>query len=95
MSLSYSDQLILLNDLLSEQHESVEGEVSEYQQIKRLVKSMIANEQLTDAQLNKLLPEIYHYSVEGASVQNVSEHITTNQTNLQNWISAINNTGYS
>ncbi|WP_217589827.1 YtzH-like family protein [Lentibacillus saliphilus] len=89
MSLSYLHQLALLHDLLSEQQSSFEGEVSEYQQIKRLVKSMIANGQLNDDQLIELLPEIYHYSVEGESVQNIEEHIQSNTQQLHNWISAI------
>ncbi|MUK86795.1 hypothetical protein GMD78_00055 [Ornithinibacillus sp. L9] len=89
MSLNVNNQLTLLLDLLDEQQKECCAEVSEYQQIKRLVKSMMANNSITDEQLLQLLPEIYNYGRQGESVQNMAEHITSNQENLNQWISAI------
>ncbi|MEN2769190.1 YtzH-like family protein [Ornithinibacillus xuwenensis] len=89
MSLTVQNQLSLLLDLLDEQQSECCAQVSEYQQIKRLVKSMMANNTITDEQLLQLLPEIYNYGRQGESVQNHEEHILSNQANLNQWISAI------
>lgn len=89
MSLTVNHQLELLLDLLDEQQSECCAQVSEYQQIKRLVKSMLANNTITDEQLLNLLPEIYNYGRQGESVQNHEEHILTNKDNINNWISAI------
>eukprot|EP00130_Batrachochytrium_dendrobatidis_P008687 XP_006683562.1 hypothetical protein BATDEDRAFT_93320 [Batrachochytrium dendrobatidis JAM81] len=89
MTLNVNNLLTLLQDILDEQAGDSTGEVSEYQQIKRLVKNMMANNQITDDQLLQLLPEIYNYGREGEIAQNVPEHITTNIDNIQSWISAI------
>ena len=48
MTLSVSHQLELLNDILSEQTAGTDGSIAEYQQIKRLIQSMIANDRITD-----------------------------------------------
>lgn len=91
MSLTVNDQLMLLNDILGEHSEDCCGEVAEYQQIKRIVKNLMAKKQLSDEQLLQLLPEIYNYGRQGEIAQNVPEHITTNQGNLENWMNAIAN----
>ncbi|RDW15911.1 YtzH-like family protein [Oceanobacillus chungangensis] len=89
MTLNVNNLLTLLQDILDEQAGDGIGEVSEYQQIKRLVKNMMANNRITDDQLLQLLPEIYNYGREGENAQNVPEHIITNTENIQSWISAI------
>lgn len=89
MSLTVNHQLELLLDILDEQQTECCAQVSEYQQIKRLVKSMIANNSISNEQLLQLLPEIYNYGRQGESVQNQEEHILTNKDNITNWISAI------
>lgn len=91
MTLNVNHQLTLLYDLLDEHHVELDGEVAEYQQIKRVVKSMMANNSITDEQLLQLLPEIYNYGLQGESAQNSNEHIIDNQENIQQWINAINN----
>ncbi|WP_163971694.1 YtzH-like family protein [Oceanobacillus halotolerans] len=92
MGLNVDDQLMLLHDILSEQSEDCCANVSEHQQIKRLVKAMMANNSISDEQLLQLLPEIYNYGREGEVVQNMEEHITTNQPNLETWMHAIEQT---
>lgn len=89
MSITVNHQLELLMDLLDEHQSECCAQVSEYQQIKRLVKSMIASNTVTDEQLLQLLPEIYNYGRQGENAQNHEEHILTNQDNITNWISAI------
>lgn len=92
MTLTVNNQLTLLLDLLDEQQLDSSGNVSEYQQIKRLVKSMLANNSITDEQLLQLLPEIYNYGRQGENAQDVPEHITANKQNIDNWINAIQQT---
>ncbi|MEC5421883.1 YtzH-like family protein [Virgibacillus sp. C22-A2] len=92
MGLTVNNQLTLLQDILDEQNGECCGHVSEYQQIKRLVKSMIANDSITDEQLLQLLPEIYNYGREGESSQDLPMHITMNKQNIDNWITAIQQT---
>ncbi|MBC5638606.1 hypothetical protein H8S33_17685 [Ornithinibacillus sp. BX22] len=89
MSLTVNHQLELLLDILDEQQTECCAQVSEYQQIKRLVKSMMANNSISNEQLLQLLPEIYNYGRQGESVQNQEEHIMSNKDNITNWISAI------
>ncbi|MFD2630476.1 YtzH-like family protein [Oceanobacillus kapialis] len=89
MSLTTNDQLALLLDLLDEQSGECCGNVSEYQQIKRLVHSMLKNDQLNGTQLAEVLPDIYDYSNQGERVTNVPEHITAHQDNLAQWIGEI------
>lgn len=89
MTLNINNQLRLLHDILDEQNIDCFASVSEYQQIKRLVKSMLASNSITDVHLLNLLPEIYNYGQQGESVQSQPDHITLNKNNLDNWISAI------
>jgi len=89
MTLSVNDQLRLLHDLLDEQMIDNTGSIAEYQQIKRLIKEMIAKDKISDDQLLKLLPEIYNYGRQGEIAQSSSEHITTNTDNIENWKNAI------
>lgn len=91
MSLTVRDQLKLLHDLLDEHLVERNGEVAEYQQIKRLIRSMMTNQTVTDEQLNHLLPEIYNYGRRGENARNSSEHVTANQENIENWKNAITN----
>ncbi|MDL4839393.1 YtzH-like family protein [Aquibacillus rhizosphaerae] len=92
MSLNVNDQLHVLYDLLSEQAEDCCGSVSECQQIKRLVQSLISSKSISDQQLLQLLPEIYNYGRQGEIAQNLDEHITTNQDNIKSWVSVIDYT---
>lgn len=89
MTLTVADQLNLLHDLLDEQILESSGSVSEYQQIKRLVKTLIATNNISDEQMLQLLPEIYHYGLKGEVAQSLSEHITTNKENIETWKNAI------
>ncbi|MBP1968934.1 hypothetical protein J2Z83_001028 [Virgibacillus natechei] len=91
MALNVNSQLTLLHDILDEQTADSNGQVSEYQQIKRLVQKMTANNSITDEQLLQLLPEIYNYGRQGEIAQNSPEHITTNRQNIENWLHAIQN----
>ncbi|MFD1171243.1 YtzH-like family protein [Oceanobacillus picturae] len=90
MSLTTNHQLVLLLDILDEQSGECCGNVSEYQQIKRLVQSMLSENRITDTQLAHILPDIYSYGTQGENTANVPEHITANQANIEQWIGTIN-----
>ncbi|MEN1968171.1 YtzH-like family protein [Lentibacillus sp. N15] len=91
MTLTVHDQLMVLHDILGEHTMERSGEVAEYQQIKRLVQSMMAKKRITDKQLLNMLPEIYNYGRQGENAQNSPEHVATNKKNIENWMNAITN----
>ncbi|HLS09415.1 YtzH-like family protein [Lentibacillus sp.] len=92
MTLTTHNQLQLLHDILTEQTEDCCGEISEYQQIKRLVQAMMANNSISDEQLLQLLPEIYNYGRQGEIAHNDEEHILSNRENIETWVNAIQQT---
>ncbi|GAB3792153.1 YtzH-like family protein [Virgibacillus kimchii] len=89
MGLTVNDQLTLLVDLLDEHAGESTATPSEYQQIARLVQSMIDNGTIHDDHLLQLLPQIQQYGLEGESTANVANHITNNKQNIDSWINAI------
>ncbi|MFA1820271.1 YtzH-like family protein [Virgibacillus oceani] len=90
MGLSVNDQLTLLLDLLDEQSGENSATHSEYQQIARLVTSMLDNQTIQNHEVLDMLPQIYEYGKQGESASNVTDHITNNKQNIESWISAIN-----
>ena len=62
MYLTVHNQLTLLHDLLDEQIVYQTVSTNEYRQIKRLIQSMIVNDQI-DNNLSAILPEIYYFSI--------------------------------
>src|SRR5699024_7137979 len=82
----------LLHDLLDEQINHKNGSIEEYQQIKRLVRSLVSNEQLDDEQLLQLLPEIYNYGIRGEIAQSLPDHMMDNKDNIETWKDVIQNT---
>ncbi|GAB3065563.1 YtzH-like family protein [Virgibacillus ainsalahensis] len=94
MTLTVNNQLTLLYDLLDEQQADCCGNITEYQQIMRLVQSMLDNNSITDEQLLNLLPDIYNYGRQGEIAPDLPEHITSNKSNIENWISAIQHTAF-
>jgi len=89
MGLSVNDQLTLLFDLLDEQSGESTATPSEYQQIARLVTSMLDNQTIQDSEVLNILPQIYEYGKQGENASNITDHITNNQQNIKSWISAI------
>ncbi|MDC3415805.1 YtzH-like family protein [Aquibacillus salsiterrae] len=89
MTLNVNDQLHVLYDLLTEQSEDCCGSISECQQIKRIVQSIMAKNSVNNQELAQILPEIYHYGRQGELAQNLDEHISANQENIKNWVQAI------
>lgn len=92
MSLSLNNQLTLLHDLLDEQMIYQTGNINEYKQIKRIVKSIVASNQITNEQLLALLPEIYYYGIQGEHAQNMNELIVDYGDSIDHWKTIITET---
>ncbi|WP_036823552.1 YtzH-like family protein [Pontibacillus yanchengensis] len=92
--LTAKDQVHVLYDLLSEQSEDCCGTQAECQQIQRLVRSLLSKKNINDEDVLRILPEIYEYSLQAETSQDLNEYIMTNQPQLSQWASSIQNIKY-
>jgi hypothetical protein len=88
MPLNHHDQVNLLKDILTNHQTDCCGSVSECEQLERLVKSLMVNNNL-DSNVKPILQEIYNYSQNGKYSADLDEHILSNQTNLSSWVDDI------
>lgn len=86
MPLNEVDQINLLKDILSNHQLDCCGSISEYEQLERLVKSLMVNEKVHTDALN-VLEQIYTYSQNGIQAKNSDEHIESHQEQLSAWVS--------
>ncbi len=89
MSLSHQDQVNLLQDILNNHLEDCCGSVAEYEQVERLIKSLLANNAVPQA-MEPLLHDIYSYSQSGKNSSNSDSHINAHQEQLSQWVQVIN-----
>ncbi len=88
MPLGHQDQVTLLKDILSNHQTDCCGSVSECEQLERLVKSLMVNTQV-DQNVKSILEEVYNYSQHGAQTADLDQHILSNQDNLSQWVTNI------
>lgn len=88
MPLNHQDQVTLLRDILTNHQTDCCGSVSECEQLERLVKSLMVNTQI-DQNVKNILQEVYDYSQKGAQTADLDQHILSNQENLSDWVSNI------
>ena len=88
MPLSHGDQVTLLKDILNNHQTDCCGSVSECEQLERLVKSLMVNNQI-DSNVKNILQEVYQYSQHGAQSADLNQHISFNQENLSQWVNDI------
>jgi hypothetical protein len=88
MPLDLQDQVSLLKDILSNHQTDCCGSVSECEQLERLVKSLMVNTQI-DQNVKNILEEVYTYSQHGAQTADLEQHILSNQENLSQWVTNI------
>jgi hypothetical protein len=86
--LSHHDQVNLLKDILSNQQTDCCGSVAEYQQLERLIKSLMVNTNV-DGNIKSILQDIYQYSQNGIYASDLEQHIQTNQGQLSQWVDDI------
>ena len=88
MPLNHQDQVGLLKDILTNHLSDCCGSVSECEQLERLVKSLLVNSEVNTNVL-PILQEIYDYSQHGINTNDLNQHIETNQNQLSEWVSNI------
>ncbi|MGE7118588.1 YtzH-like family protein [Peribacillus sp. NPDC046944] len=88
MPLSHENQLHLLKDILYNQNTDCCGSVAEYEQVERLVKSLMVNADI-DQNVKTILKEIYEYSQTGIGASDLEAHINSHQDDLSQWIDDI------
>ncbi|WP_338472041.1 YtzH-like family protein [Niallia sp. XMNu-256] len=85
MPLQYQDQINLIKDILTNHQSDCCGSVSECEQLERLVKSLMANNQINQQDTNTL-DQIYYYSQGGVNAANLEQHIESHQQQLSQWV---------
>lgn len=88
MPLSQDNQLGLLKDILSNHNTDCCGSVAEYEQVERLVKSLMINMDVNQ-HVKTILQEIYEYSQQGVGASDSEAHITSHQDSLSQWVDDI------
>ncbi|MEH7124135.1 YtzH-like family protein [Bacillus sp. JJ1532] len=89
MPISHQDKLNLLKDILNNHQMDCCGSVSECEQLKRLVKSLMMQPGL-DQYSQSVLEEIYYYSQHGSQAAQLDNHIEAHQSELSQWVDEIN-----
>ncbi|WP_066292158.1 YtzH-like family protein [Bacillus sp. FJAT-29937] len=89
MPISQQDKLNLLKDILNNHQMDCCGSVSECEQLKRLVKSIMMQPGL-DPYAQSVLEEIYYYSQHGSITAQLDNHIEAHQSELSQWVNEIN-----
>jgi hypothetical protein len=88
MPLSHENQVSLLKDILNDHQTDCCGSVAECEQVERLVKSLMVNNNINQ-NVKAVLEEIYRYSQSGINSSNLDEYITSQQGQLSDWVSEI------
>jgi hypothetical protein len=88
MPLNYHDQVNLLKDILNNHQADCCGSVAECEQLERLVKSLMVNNDI-HGNVKSILQEIYQYSQTGVQTHDLDDHITNNQDQLAQWVNNI------
>lgn len=85
MPLNHEHQMTILKDILSDHRIDCCGTVSECEQIERLVKSLMGNEQV-ESHVKNVLPSIYDYGQTGKYSADLDSHIASYQQQLSEWV---------
>ncbi|MDY7430257.1 YtzH-like family protein [Bacillus sp. V26] len=85
MGLNYENQVDLLKDILTDHQLDCCGTVAEYEQLERVIKSLMANTEL-DSHFKNVLEDVYRYSQSGISSKSIDSHIQEHQSSLSQWV---------
>ncbi|QFT90246.1 hypothetical protein FIU87_16400 [Bacillus sp. THAF10] len=88
MPLNYHDQIHLLKDILADHQIDCCGSVAEYEQLERVVKSLMVNNHI-DQNVKNILQDIYTYSQAGINSANDHEVNQQHQAQFSNWIESM------
>lgn len=89
LPISHQDKLNLLKDILNNHQMDCCGSVSECEQVRRLVKSIMMQPDL-DQHAQSVLEKIYYYSQLGSQSAQLDHHIEAHQSELSQWVNEIN-----
>ncbi len=89
MPLQYQDQVSVLRDILKNHQIDCCGSVSEYEQLERLIKSLMVNSDMNQ-EAKPILEQIYLYSQGGINSSSMDHHIESHQTQLGQWVNKMN-----
>ena len=85
MPLQYQDQVSLLKDILTNHQTDCCGSVSEYEQLERLIKSLMVNSNISQ-EVKPVLEQIYSYSQGGINSSSVDHHIESNVESIYSFL---------
>lgn len=89
MPLTHEHQISLLKDILSNQQTDCCGSVAEYEQVERLIQSLLVNSDMSD-HVKQVLTDIHNYTQTALQASDVVAHITSNHENLSQWVGEMN-----
>ncbi|MGD2435078.1 YtzH-like family protein [Bacillus velezensis] len=85
MGLTSEHQVRLLMDILADHQLDCCGTVAEYEQLERVIKSLMANTGL-DSNIKNVLEDVYRYSQSGITADSIDTHIQEHQNHLSQWV---------
>ncbi|MGL4522092.1 MAG: YtzH-like family protein [Bacilli bacterium] len=89
MPLSHTHQMQLIKDILLNHSQDCCGTVSECEQVERVVKNLLTNEQVPE-DVKNTLREVYFYSQKGKYSPDLDQHISNHQGQLTSWVDGMN-----
>ena len=89
MPLNEQDQINLLKDIINNHQMDCCGSVSDCEQLERLIKSLMVNNNINH-NVKNILEEIYNYSQTGIYTNNLDHHIESHQQQLSQWVTDMN-----
>ncbi|MEN1937617.1 YtzH-like family protein [Paenibacillus sp. 102] len=90
MPINQQHQLEILKDILVNHQSDCCGTVSECEQLERLIQSLLANDSV-NSDVKAMLNDVYYYSQSGKYSPDLDNHISSNQEQLTQWISGMDN----
>ncbi|QGH35368.1 hypothetical protein GI584_15480 [Gracilibacillus salitolerans] len=94
MALNTNNQLDLLHDLLSLHAEECCGSASECEQISRLIRSLQQHPSIQNSDLVQIVDVIDQYGTLGATSNNLDDHITKHQPEIEQWLQVIKDSNH-
>ncbi len=85
MGLNHEHQVHLLKDILTDHQLDCCGTVAEYEQLERVIKSLMANTDL-NSNIKHVLEDVYQYSQSGRTANSIDSHIREHQSHLSQWV---------
>jgi hypothetical protein len=88
MPLNHEHQMTVLKDILTNHQCDCCGTIAECEQMERIIKSLMTNDNVAD-DTRTMLNDVYYYSQSGKYSPDLDQHISNHQNELSQWISGI------